>query len=267
MISVEGLTVSFGSTIALNGASAACGAGAIVAVVGPNGAGKSTLLRSIALAPINAATFGTTSDADTATDLEVPAPAIHGARVSGRIRLDRATLERWSFDSVVAWCPDSNVGFLDLTPLENVDLLLLALGVSGDERKDRLVIARQMLDLESAADRPLGDLSLGMRRRTDIVLSVLRRSAVYLFDEPYSGLDAGWIQAFAELIVGLATAGRTVVVASHAIDLLLSNSDTLWEIDRGMVTGVRSGNRGSFSPDDLSQPETRRHSVGTLPWL
>ena len=232
MIRITDLAVRYRDVQALSAVSCQAAAGRVVAVVGPNGAGKSTLLHAIA---------GT-----------LPAASLSG-NVTGA--------------ECVAFCPDSAIGFFDLSIAENLDLLMLALDWDSGMRSERVPA---LVELVCGDDRPpgsLGGLSLGMRRRVDLVLTVCKPASVYLFDEPYNGLDARWVRTFSRLLGDLAAAGRTCVVASHAVDLLLPVADTVWEFDAGHLTRVHEGATGEFTAiafDTLSAPAVARPAI---PWL
>ncbi|MFW5880300.1 MAG: ATP-binding cassette domain-containing protein [Spirochaetota bacterium] len=207
-------------------------AGSVVALVGPNGAGKSTLLRAIA--------------------------GDRGLALSGG---------SVQVDGDVAFCPDSTVGFLDLSALENLELLAVAMGLSSEDRASRIERLTRLLDMDDLIHRRLTDLSLGLRRRVDIALVACRSADVYLFDEPFNGLDASWICAFSRILQVIAMCGRTALVASHATDLLLPVADTLWEMRAGSLIRERRGTRGSLTVEASLMPEGTAPGVETMPWL
>ena len=234
MLSVEHLSVRFGSLRALDDVSGEAVAGSIVTLAGPNGAGKSTLLRAIAgLLPAGSST-GTIVVSD-------------GAGVT--------------------FCPDTTIGFLDLSAIENLELLMLALGWDESERAGRLDSLLSVLEIGGAAERPLGDLSLGLRRRVDLALTICRASPLVLFDEPYNGLDADWITTFGSLVELLAASGRVVLVATHALELVLPLTDTLWELEAGRMGSVSSGPRGTLEAGSAESSGARRSVRESLGWL
>lgn len=140
--------------------------------------------------------------------------------------------------------------------------MLLALDLDRDERQGRMRRLLEMIDLPDMVDRALGELSLGMRRRLDILLTLCKPASVYLFDEPYNGLDAAWIGRFAGLVEALRRVGRTVVIASHLTDLLEATADRFWLLEEGRL--VRDE---PVRPGVLSETNEHRAAVEDLPWL
>ena len=90
MVGLDRLTIEFGATTVLSEVSCTALDGEVVALVGPNGAGKSTLLRAMA-------------------------GVLEGAAVHGLLDVPQR----------VSYCPDSTLGFLDLSIAENLELMML----------------------------------------------------------------------------------------------------------------------------------------------
>ena len=65
---------------------------------------------------------------------------------------------------------------------------------------------------------PAGRLSAGQRRRTCLAALMVRSPELWLLDEPHAGLDAAGRDALDDLVREVATAGATVVLASHELE-------------------------------------------------
>lgn len=232
MLEVSNLSVRFGRNHALLDVSCRARPGSIVALVGPNAAGKTTLLRAIARLINKTSVSGTVSGAGT-----------------------------------IAYCPDTGTGFFDLTVAENIELLMLALEWNATDRAARRSALVRLVSTEPVGSSLLDTLSLGLRRRVDIALTVCKPAAVYLFDEPYNGLDATWIRTFSGLLTELSASGRTCIVASHSIDLLLPVASSLWEIDKGRLIQEIHKSPGAIAADSLETLRTESHAGARLPWL
>ena len=176
---------------ALAGVDLAVPRGQVVLLRGPNGAGKSTLLR--VCAGLVAITEGS------GTVLGVDLAAGRGAELRRRVGMlghsnglyDDLTVA----DNVRFWA-----GAADATPAE-VDAALTHLGLDG-----RL------------ATTAVGKLSAGQRRRTALAAMVVRRPELWLLDEPHAGLDAQGRDLLDALVLQAASAGATVLVASHELE-------------------------------------------------
>ncbi len=202
-LAIDQLSVDYTGTAVLKEVSCTARDGDVVALVGPNGAGKSTLLRAIAAVR-------------------------DGATAKGSIRGNTS----------VSYCPDATLGFLDLSIAENIELLMLALDwdqSTCDDRREDLIA---LVGLPGKENETLDRLSSGMRRRLDIVLSVAKDADLYLFDEPYKGLDAEWVKTLSSLLQKLRAEGKATVVATHAVDLLLPQATQLWTLDGGRLSAT-----------------------------
>ncbi len=204
-IEVTGLRKRFGSTLALDGMTFAVSPGQVTGFVGPNGAGKSTTMRVI---------------------LGLDAADAGSALIGGR---PYASLRR----------PLSHVGSLldaaALQPSRSARNHLLWLAHSqalGARRVDEVI---EQAGLASAARRPAGGYSLGMRQRLGIAAALLGDPPVLLFDEPFNGMDPEGIVWMRGFLRALAAEGRAVLISSHLMSELEDTADTLVVVGRGKV--------------------------------
>ncbi len=135
-------------------------AGEFVALLGPSGSGKSTLLRI--LAGLVAPSAGTV--------LARGAP-LRGVNAQVAMVFQNFALYPW------------------LTVLENVELGLLATGLSPKERRTRALQAIALIGLEGFAGAYPRELSGGMKQRVGFARALVVEPEVRLLDEPFSALD------------------------------------------------------------------------------
>jgi ABC-2 type transport system ATP-binding protein len=84
--------------------------------------------------------------------------------------------------------------------------------------------------------RRLGDLSHGMKRKFGIIQALMGRSPILILDEPTSGLDPLMIEAFAETVHELKTAGATTLfLSSHVLSEVERLCDRVGIIRRGRL--------------------------------
>ena len=210
-------------------------------MLGPNGAGKTTMLRMLAtLLPI---------DAGSASVFGVDV-----AREEHRVRqLVGVTGQYASVDE-------------DLTATENLWLFSRLQGVrSGEARR----IAEQLLEqfgLEEAASKPIAQFSGGMRRRLDLITSLILRPEVLFLDEPTTGLDPRSRGEIWDSVRELVADGTTVLLTTQYLDEADQLADDIAVVDHGQViaTGTPDelkatiGDRLDVSPRGPRHPASRR---------
>jgi len=212
----------------LDGVSGVICPGEFVSIIGPNGAGKSTLLRLL-------------------DGLETPA--------SGEIRLGGrrlATLDHKERAKEIAFVPQ----YLARIPEVRVGDFVLGgryahLGRWGRRTPaDRAAVERALAgcDVLGLENRLLAALSGGQRQRVLIARTLAQESTGLLVDEPTNSLDPAHQLAIFELLAGLASDGRAVVVVTHDLNLASQFSTRIVLIDQGKE--VASG-----SPNELLRPE------------
>jgi multiple sugar transport system ATP-binding protein len=138
--------------------------GQFVVFVGPSGCGKSTLLRMIA--GVEAITEGELS-------------------IGGRACNDVAPAERG-----IAMVFQSYALYPHMTVAQNMGFALKLAKVPAAEISDRVAAAARILQIEPLLGRTPKALSGGQRQRVAIGRAIVRKPAVFLFDEPLSNLDA-----------------------------------------------------------------------------
>jgi ABC-2 type transport system ATP-binding protein len=193
LVDVRGLTVAFGSVVAVRGFDLTLPGGASVALIGRNGAGKSTTLRVLA---------------------GVLPPTSGEVRVAG-VDVGRSPSEA---KRRVGYCPDVGGLIPRATPWEHLQLAATLREMDGSwpERAHDLL---RRFDLSTAADRVTAGFSHGMGRRMSVLLAAFHRPDVLLLDEPFDGVDPLGVEATMEVIREARLAGSAVLVSTHLLDL------------------------------------------------
>ncbi len=230
MVSLDHLTKTFGSQIAVDEISFDVPPGQIVGFLGPNGAGKSTTLKMLTgmLAP----TSGT-------------------AKICGFDLLTNPIDVKRN----VGFVPESGAVFESLTGLEYLEMIAALYGIPRAAARERIrqFIAFFDLSFETLTEKLLGAYSKGMRRKVVITAALLHNPPVVFFDEPLDGLDANAAVGFKALIQTLAREGKTIVYSSHILDVVERVCHRVIIIDKGKV--LVDG-----KPDEL----VASHNSGTL---
>ena len=212
VVDVRGLTVTFGSVVAVDGFDLAVPAGASVALVGRNGAGKSTCLRALAC---------------------VLPPHAGTVRIAG---LD-AVREPSAAKAHLGYCPDVGGLIPRATPWEHLQLAARLRDIhDGWESRATDLLGR--FDLDGVADRLTSGFSHGMGRRLSVVLAAFHSPAVLLLDEPFDGVDPLGVDATLSVIRELRLAGSAVIVSTHLLDLAVRACDEAVVLHRGSVVAA-----------------------------
>jgi ABC-2 type transport system ATP-binding protein len=229
---VEGVHVRFGDVQALAGVDLDVAPGATVGVLGHNGAGKTTLIRTM----------------------------------TTRIRPTRGRVLVDGFD--VAERPDlvrRRIGVtgqyagLDeyLTGREHLELLARLTGAAGAARgRSQELIDR--MGLAEVAERRIGTLSGGWRRRVDLAASLVANPSVLFLDEPTTGLDPIARAGLWDVVGDLNRAGTTVVLTTQYLEEADRLADQIVVLDRGRI--VAQG-----APDQLKRLVGGKSVTATVP--
>jgi len=188
---------------ALEGVSFDVRRGEKVALLGANGCGKSTLLKILdALIFPSAGSFTAFGQPVTEDNLED---------------------EQFSmgFRSRVGFIfQNSDAQVFSPTVREEIAFGPLQLGWKRKKVERRIEDVLAMLDIERLADRAPYQLSGGEKKRVAIASVLVMNPEVLLFDEPTAALDPRTQQWLVDLIAELGNAGKTIVMATHDLDVL-----------------------------------------------
>jgi len=163
-VKLNNLKKSFGKTEVIHGVDIDIRDGEFIVIVGPSGCGKSTLLRMVA-------------GLETVTSGEVQ---IDGKRVNEEEPMDRD----------IAMVFQNYALYPHMSVFDNMAYGLKIAKVSVSEIEERVANAAKLLQLEPYLKRRPRELSGGQRQRVAMGRAIVRKPAVFLFDEPLSNLDA-----------------------------------------------------------------------------
>ena len=191
-IEAEGLRKTFGKVEALRGVDLAVPQGGVCALLGPNGAGKTTAVRVLATL--------TRPDGGTAR--------VAGHDVVREPRRVRAAIGLAGQHSAV----DD-----DLTGQENL-LILGLMHHLGRRRAKARSRTLERFGLSDAGGRLVKTWSGGMRRRLDLLASLVVAPAVLFLDEPTAGLDPRSRNEIWAAVRSLAAEGTTVLLSARYLE-------------------------------------------------
>lgn len=219
ILSIQDAHKRFGTTQALAGASFALRQGECLGLLGPNGSGKTTLVRAIA----------------------------------GRVRLDRGriVLHGQVLDASAAGIaarqklgivPQEIALYAFMTARENLRTFGSLSGLSGPALARQVQWALDWIGLSERADEPIRDFSGGMKRRLNIVCSLLHAPDVIIMDEPTVGVDPQSRQRIWDMLAELRSHGASVLLTTHQLDEAQQQCERIVIIDHGQTIA-----EGSFA--------------------
>ena len=175
-VSASGLTFGYGpGPLVLEDLDFSAGPGEVLGLLGRNGSGKTTLLRI--LVGLQPATAGEA--------LRSPGPAV--------------VLDRTPFQE-------------SLTGRQNFEITARMRGRKPSAEADEWLSA---LGLEETADQPVGEYSLGMKRRLALAEALSAEADLTVLDEPTLGLDPEGRSILARLLGNATESGATIVLATN----------------------------------------------------
>jgi ABC-type branched-subunit amino acid transport system ATPase component len=233
VLSVHGLSVSYGGVRAVHDVDLDVCPDQLVALIGPNGAGKTTLV-----------------------------DAVSGfVRYSGSVQLDGKDLtrlaphQRAQLGLARTW--QSIELFDDLTVRENLAVASgpvsswRALGELVGRRRTRqpaISEALQLLGLAAFEDANAADLSEGQRKLVGIARALVSRPRLLCLDEPAAGLDTHESERLGQRLREIVATGIPILLIDHDMSLVLEVSDHVVVLEFGEVIAAGSSEKVRRDP-------------------
>ncbi|HNW60779.1 MAG TPA: ABC transporter ATP-binding protein [bacterium] len=184
--------------------------GQIVGFLGPNGAGKTTTLKMLT----------GILQAD-----------------SGEIRVNGIDLRRETIrvKEQIGFIPDSPDMFLRLSGLEYLRFMADIYQVPGPERKQRIENHVAQFEMGEVLGNKIQSYSHGMRQKIVLIGALLHDPAVWVLDEPLTGLDPRSSFLLKEILRKEAGQGKTVFFSTHVLDVAERLCDCVAIIHKGRL--------------------------------
>jgi ABC-2 type transport system ATP-binding protein len=218
MAAIDVLQISkrFGEFTAVDGISFSVEPGEFFGLLGPNGAGKSTLIRML-------------------TTLLPPSGG--SARVAGFDVATQANDVRRSIGVI----PQAMTSDLELSVEENLLIFAKLYEVPRSLRKKHMAELLEAVELTQWADKPVKNLSGGMRRRVEIARGLVHDPRILFLDEPTTGLDPVSRVAVQEMLQRLRRdRDLTILLTTHYMDEADKLCDRIAIVDHGKLKALDS---------------------------
>lgn len=225
-IAVHDLVKEYRGRRVVSGVSLNFEQGEIVGLLGPNGAGKST-------------TFYMT------VGLVKP--------LSGKVMLDDEDITPLPMYKRarrgIGYLAQEPSIFRKLSVIENILLVLEAVGCPKGERKDRAMQLLAELGMDKKADLRAFSLSGGEQRRVEIARALAAEPKFLLLDEPFAGIDPLAIADIQVVVRQLRERGLGILITDHNAAATLDLTDRSYVIVEGKV--IREGTAEEIANDEM----------------
>lgn len=192
VLCLENLTKRYGAFTALDDLSLTMHAGQILGLIGPNGAGKTTTIKI--LVGLIRPTSGTAAIA-----------GVDCLRDSREIK------------RLVGYMPDKFGSYDNMRVREYLDFFAAAFDMPVRERAKRIEHVMELTGTTYMKDRYVESLSHGMQQRVGLARTLLHDPKFLILDEPVNGLDPQARIEMRDLLIGLASQGKSLLVTSHIL--------------------------------------------------
>jgi lipopolysaccharide export system ATP-binding protein len=211
-ITVENLQKSYKGRMVVSDVSFYLEQGEVVGLLGPNGAGKTTTFYMV---------------------VGLVAPE------QGNIFLDQENITHYPMyiraRKGIGYLPQEPSAFRKLTVQENLLAILETLDLPTPERKRRLELMLDELDIRHLRNNKAYTLSGGERRRLEITRALVSSPSFILLDEPFAGIDPKAILDIQKIIARLAEKRIGILITDHNVRETLKSTDRAYIMTDGEI--------------------------------
>lgn len=210
MIEVQNLTKNYKDFCAVNNISMMIRKGEILGLLGPNGAGKTTTLRMLT------GYFRPNSGTIKIKGLQMPKDAIQ-------------------IKSLIGYLPESAPLYHNMLVYDYLEYVAKIKGIDDKEKRyDRFLQLSDICGLSSIMDKPIADLSKGLKQRVGIAHAMMTDPEILILDEPTSGLDPNQIAEIRDIIKTIGKE-KTIIFSTHILSEAEATCDRIAIIHNGKM--------------------------------
>ena len=214
MIEVDRLSKRFGAVVAVDNVSFQVAQGETFGLLGPNGAGKSTTINMLC---------------------GLIAPDSGSVTLNGQADPTRPSVRR-----SLGVVPQSLALYDELTAQGNLEFFGRINGLAGSRLKERVWACLEMAGLTQRRRDKVATFSGGMKRRLNLVCSLLHEPRILLLDEPTVGVDPQSRNLIFDSIEKLKSEGRTIIYTTHYMEEAQRLCDRVAILDKGKMLALDS---------------------------
>ncbi|MDU8924471.1 ATP-binding cassette domain-containing protein [Pasteurellaceae bacterium LIM206] len=204
--------------------------GTTCALVGVNGSGKSTLFKSL---------------------MGLVKPQ------QGEIRICGFSIQQALKQNLVAYVPQSEEVDWQF-PISVYDVVMQGrygymnfLRIPQETDRQKVLQAMQRVNIEHLAQRQIGELSGGQKKRVFLARALAQQSQIILLDEPFTGVDVQTENAIIDLLSQLRREGHLILVSTHNLGSVPDYCDQVVMINRTIIAAGKT--ETTFNQHNLEQ--------------
>lgn len=212
LLEVEHVSKSYGTFKAVDGVSFKVIKGRIFGLLGPNGAGKTSMIRMIN---------------------HITMPDSGSITISGKSVNEKT-------QSMVGYLPEERGLYKKMKVGEQLMYLVRLRGLSKNEARESIKYWLDRFEASSWIGKEVGELSKGMQQKIQFIAAIAHSPELYIFDEPFSGLDPINSEILKKIIIELKDSGKTILFATHRMEQVEQMCDDICLFNKGKA--ILSGN-------------------------
>jgi len=216
VIDVQNVSKHFGKATAVNQVSFGVEKGQIFGLLGPNGAGKTTTIRMI----------------NHILNPDTGSISILGEAVSPKSQ------ER------IGYLPEERGLYKKMKVFDQLMYLAQLKGLRYMAAKTAIEFWLDRFEASSWKKKEVSELSKGMSQKIQFIATVAHDPEIYIFDEPFSGLDPINSEMLKEVILGEKKRGKTILFSTHRMEQVEQMCDDICLFNQGKA--VLQGNLQSI---------------------
>jgi ABC-2 type transport system ATP-binding protein len=210
LIEVQNLTKHYKDFCAVNNISMTIRKGEILGLLGPNGAGKTTTLRMLT------GYFRPNSGTIKIKGFQMPEDAI-------RIK------------SLIGYLPESAPLYHNMLVYDYLEYVAKIKGIDDKEKRyDRFLQLSDICGLSSIMNKPIANLSKGLKQRVGLAHAMMTDPEILILDEPTSGLDPNQIAEIRDIIKAIGKE-KTIIFSTHILSEAEATCDRIAIIHNGKM--------------------------------
>ena len=208
LVKVTGISVRFGSFLALDNLNLKVLPGEVFGLLGPNGAGKTTTIKAL---------------------MGLVAPSSGNVKVCGFDPL----LQPIDVKSRIGYVAENSIVYESLSPRDFFEFVASMRKI--DQAAANRVVTRlsDVFDLSKHFDSPIATLSMGLKQKVALIAAFIHQPPVLLLDEPLNGLDAKSTRVVKDLMSLHVERGGAVLFSTHIMEIAQQLCTRIGIIDHG----------------------------------